>query len=297
MKLIFGLLLVASLACLAQPAPHGAVASTHEATQGTAVPRDPTLPTIFIASDSTAAKSDKVTQQGWGEPFADYFDLTKVNVVNRARGGRSSRTFITEGLWEKLLAEVKAGDFVIIQFGHNDASPVNEDPSVPREKMRSRGSLPGLGPETEAIENVITGKREVVHTFGWYIRRMIADVKARQATPLIASLTVRNLWKEGQVERGSSDYRKWSEELAREHNLMFVDLTRIVADRYQAFGPEKVKSFFGSDYVHTNPAGADFNAAAMVAGLKGLVASPFPSFLFAKGNAVEADRESGLASR
>ncbi|WP_438480471.1 rhamnogalacturonan acetylesterase [Oleiharenicola lentus] len=281
---------MAPLACFAQPATRDLPASAPEATQGNAIPRDPTLPTIFIASDSTAAKSDKATQQGWGEPFAQYFESTKMNVVNRARGGRSSRTFITEGLWDKLLAEVKAGDFVIIQFGHNDASPVNEDLSVPREKMRSRGSLPGLGNESQEIENVITGKHEVVHTFGWYIRRMIADVKARQATPIIASLTVRNLWEDGKVERGSSDYRKWSEALAREHNLRFVDLTRIVADRYQAFGPEKVKSFFGSDYVHTNPEGAEFNAAAMIAGLKGLIDSPFPKFLSEKGKTIEADR-------
>src|SRR5882757_5350172 len=95
---------------------------------------NPALPTLFIAGDSTAAKYSGGPIQGWAEPFADYFDPAKINVVNRARGGRSSRTFITEGLWDQLLSDVKAGDTVLIQFGHNDGSPVNEDASVPREK-------------------------------------------------------------------------------------------------------------------------------------------------------------------
>src|SRR6185312_11992706 len=69
---------------------------------------NPALPTIFVASDSTAAKNDGKPIQGWGVPFASYFDTAKVNVANRARGGRSSRTFVSEGLWDKLLAEVKA---------------------------------------------------------------------------------------------------------------------------------------------------------------------------------------------
>ncbi len=99
---------------------------------------NPALPSIFIAGDSTAARGNGTNQQGWAVPFADYFDKTKVNIVNRARGGRSSRTFITEGLWDQLLADVKRGDIVLIQFGHNDAGAINDT-------NRARGSLPGLG--------------------------------------------------------------------------------------------------------------------------------------------------------
>jgi lysophospholipase L1-like esterase len=75
-------------------------------------------------------------------PFADYFDPTRVNVVNRARGGRSSRTFVTEGLWDQLMASVKPGDIVLIQFGHNDGGAINDT-------NRARGSLRGIGDETE----------------------------------------------------------------------------------------------------------------------------------------------------
>ncbi len=251
---------------------------------------NPALPTIFIASDSTAARNNGNPTQGWGVPFANYFDPAKVNVVNLARGGRSSRTFISEGLWDQLLAQLKAGDTVLIQFGHNDGSPVNEDAAVPPDRRRSRGSLPGLGDETQDIVNIITGKPETVHTFGWYVRKMIADVKAKGASPIILSLTVRNLWKDGKVERGSGRYRAWDRELARNAGIPFIDLTRLIADQYQTLGETKVKDLFGNDHTHTNTAGADLNASLVVAGLKGLRPPALTGLLSAKGEAVEADR-------
>jgi lysophospholipase L1-like esterase len=252
-------------------------------------PRDPKLPTVFVAGDSTAAKNNGAPIQGWGEPFHDYFDPAKINVVNRARGGRSSRTFITEGLWDALLAEVKAGDFVLIQFGHNDAGAINAEPPGSTRPLRARGSLPGLGDESEEIENVLTHRHEVVHTFGWYVRKMIADVKARGATPIVLSLTVRNIWTGGKVERRSGEYRAWDQAIARASEIDFVDLTRILADRYQELGEEKTRAFFATDHTHTVPAGADFNAAAVVAGLKGLRGGPWGSCLSAKGSGVPAD--------
>ena len=252
---------------------------------------NPALPTIFVAGDSTAAKNNGNPTQGWAVPFADYFDPAKVNVANLARGGRSSRTFLSEGLWDKLLAQVKAGDFVLIQFGHNDGSPVNEDPSVPREKMRSRGTLPGLGEETRDIVNVLTGQPETIHTYGWYVRKMVADVKAKGATPVLLTLTLRAIWKDGRVERGSGSYRAWTRQLAEENGVAFVDLTRMLADHYQMLGAEKVKALFGTDHTHTNAVGADLNAAFVVAGLAGLRPNPNPflPLLSEKGRAVTPD--------
>lgn len=275
------------LLCLAQATPAPDLASNPAATAGQV---NPALPTIFVASDSTAAKNNGNPTQGWGVPFADYFDPAKINVVNLARGGRSSRTFISEGLWDKLIAQVKAGDIVLIQWGHNDGSPVNEDASVPREKMRSRGSIPTLGEETRDIVNALSGKPETVHTFGWYVRKMVADVKAKNATPIVLSLTVRNIWKDGRVERGSGNYRALDRQLAADAGIAFIDLTRIVADQYQELGQEKVKALFGTDHTHTNTAGADLNAASVVAGLKGLRPAPLKEVFSAKGEAVELDR-------
>src|SRR5215470_3701125 len=90
--------------------------------------------TLFIIGDSTVKNSTEGLQ-GWGDPIADYFDQAKLRVVNRARGGRSSRTFQTEGLWDQVLKELKPGDFVLMQFGHNDGAPIDDE--------KARGSLPG----------------------------------------------------------------------------------------------------------------------------------------------------------
>src|SRR5881628_2203429 len=105
---------------------------------------NPKLRTIFVVGDSTA-NNHANGGLGWGDPFITYFDPSKCNVLNRARGGRSSRTFVTEGLWDKVLGEMKKGDFVLIQFGHNDAGAIND-------ASRARGSLPGIGEETQEID-------------------------------------------------------------------------------------------------------------------------------------------------
>jgi lysophospholipase L1-like esterase len=228
-------------------------------------PADPKLPTLFVVGDSTA-NNNANGGRGWADPFAAFFDASKINVLNRARAGRSSRTFLTEGLWDRVLQELKAGDFVLIQFGHNDGGPPDTG--------RARGSLPGLGEETREVTKP-DGTKEVVHTFGWYNRKFIADARAKGATPILLSVTVRNIWKEGKVERGSGRFRQWAEELARAEGVEFVDVTNIIADRYEALGQEKVKALFGPDHTHTSPAGAEFNAAAVVAGLKALKGDPF----------------------
>ena len=243
-------------------------------------PADPKLPTLFVVGDSTA-NNNANGGKGWGDPFTAFFDATKINVLNRARAGRSSRTFLTEGLWDKVLQDLKAGDFVLIQFGHNDGGPLDTG--------RARGSLPGLGEETKEVTKP-DGTKEVVHTFGWYNRKFIADVTRKGATPVILSLTVRNIWKDGRVERGSGRFREWAEELARAEGVRFVDLTTIIADKYEAAGEEKVKALFGPDHTHTSPAGAELNAAAVVAGLKALKGDPFKKYFSARAKEVGAYR-------
>lgn len=286
MKLLATLLFAAS-ACFAAdqtPPPVAPLSNDPPANPGKI---DPALPTIFVAGDSTAARA-KTPQQGWAVEFAKYLDLTKVNLSNRALGGRSSRTFITQGWWEKLMADVKAGDWVLIQFGHNDTSPVNEDPSTPREKMRSRGSLPGLGEETQDIVNVLTEKPETVRTFGSYVRQMIRDVRAKGATPILLSPTLRNQWQDGKVGRGGP-HRAWSRELAQAEGLWFVDVSRLIADAYQQLGEEKVKTFFPKDHTHTNEAGADLTAQQVVRGLAGLKEAKFARWLSPVGAGLQPD--------
>jgi len=135
-----------------------------------------TRPTLWIIGDSTV-KVGTAGQRGWGEEIAPFFDPAKINVVNRAIGGRSSRTFITEGRWDGILGEICPGDFVIMQFGHNDSSPINEDPPVTK-STRARGTIRGNGDETVFVEkNILTEKPETVHSYGWYLRHYISTAK------------------------------------------------------------------------------------------------------------------------
>jgi lysophospholipase L1-like esterase len=233
------------------------------------------LPTVYVIGDSTANNAD---HRGWADPFASYFDTSKVNVVNRARGGRSSRTFVTEGLWNKVRDDLKPGDYVLIQFGHNDGSAPDQD--------RARGSLPGLGDESKEF-TLPNGNQETVYTFGWYMRKFIAETKARGATPIVLSLTVRNIWKDATVERGPGQFSKWSADIAKAQGVAFLDVTNAIADSYEKLGPDKVKDFFPEDHTHTSPAGADLNASLVVATLKGQKL-PLASYLSAKGQAVDA---------
>ena len=244
-------------------------------------PLTPGLPTLFVIGDSTAADNHDVKAVGWGIPFARFFDPARINIANRARGGRSSRTFVTEGLWDKALAEMKPGDVVLIQFGHNDGGPVNDH-------YRARGSVRGLGEETEEIDNFITKKHEIIHTFGWYMRKMIADTRARGATPVVLGLTVRDTWHLGVVERGPGDYSDLSAQIARAAGVKFLDLTSLVADRYEQMGQAKVDGFFPRDHTHTNEAGATLNATFVVSGLKQFPELKLAGTFSAAGEAVSA---------
>jgi lysophospholipase L1-like esterase len=232
------------------------------------------LPTIFVIGDSTASNANHC---GWADPFADYFDLTKVNVVNRARAGRSSRTFFTEGLWDRVKSDLKPGDYLLIQFGHNDGSAPDKPPA--------RGSLPGLGDESQNL-TMPDGHQETVHTYGWYMRQFIDGAKEKGATPIVLSLTVRNIWTGPAVERGSGNFGKWSAEIAKSENIAFADVTNAIADQYERMGEAQVKGLFPEDHTHTSPTGADLNASLVVAALKGL-RSPIVAWLSAKGDAVQ----------
>jgi rhamnogalacturonan acetylesterase len=108
------------------------------------VPADPKLPALFLIGDSTVrnGRGDGANGQwGWGEPLVDFFDAARINVVNRAVGGLSSRTYLTQGHWDRVIEMLKPGDFVMMQFGHNDGGPLDD-------AARARGTLNGIGDET-----------------------------------------------------------------------------------------------------------------------------------------------------
>lgn len=248
-------------------------------------PASPSTPTLFIVGDSTAhisgneQKYDAKKRVGWGTPFHAYFDPLKIRVVNAASAGRSSRTFMREGKWSRVLDQVKSGDYVIIQFGHNDPGGVGTG--------KDRGSLHGIGDETQTVHHP-DGSIETVHTFGWYLRKYVADTRAKGATPIILSVTPRNIWTNDKPEEGLGHYRQWAHEVAQQQHVEFIDISRIVSQKYAKLGLTKVATFFPLDHTHTDLQGAEVVARCVVAGLKGLPHSPFDAYLSARGKAVKA---------
>lgn len=231
-------------------------------------------PTLFLVGDSTVSNSSEGFQ-GWGNVIGEYFDKSKINVVNKARGGRSSRTFYTEGLWKEVADELKSGDFVLIQFGHNDGGAID--------KEKFRGSLKGIGEEKQEITGQ-NGQPETVYTFGWYLRKFIADAKEKGAKIVLLSPVPRNQWKDGKVKRENETYGKWSREIAEKEEVFFVDLNEITARKYEKFGAEVVgKEYFTTkDNTHTSPLGAKMNAESVVEGLRKLKKVSLRKYLLKK---------------
>jgi lysophospholipase L1-like esterase len=247
----------------------------------TAVPTDaplnPKLPTLFIVSDSTARNGADL---GWGDHLAHYFDTTKINVANRARAGRSARSYMDEGLWDKDLAEMKPGDYVLIQWGHNDGGDLGGN--------KPRGDLRGDGDATQDVAQTtgpMAGKTETIHTFGWYDRKYVADAKAKGATPMFASMTIRNVWKADangvqRIERetNADGYNGIMKKVAEDNHLAFIDMATVEADRLEATGQEKTALLFPIDHTHTSAEGAELNAQSVVIALE-QARSPLVSFL------------------
>jgi rhamnogalacturonan acetylesterase len=252
---------------------------------GLLTPANPHLPTLFIVGDSTVRNGHgdgAHGQWGWGEPIVDLFDTSKINVVNRAIGGRSSRTYITEGHWADTLALMKPGDIVIFQFGHNDSGSL-DDPA------RARGTIPGVGDESREIENPILKRHETVHTYGWYMRQYVVDTIAKGATPILCSPIPRKIWKDGKVVRNSDNYGGWAREIAVQQHVAFIDLNAIIAGHYDKLGEQKVEPLFADPHTHTSWEGAVLNAKCVVAGLKALPHDPLAAYFSAKGRTMAAD--------
>jgi beta-galactosidase len=231
---------------------------------------EPARPSLFIIGDSTV-QTPTTGQLGWGTAIAHYFDAGKIRVVNRALGGRSSRTFQSEGRWEDVLKEIKSGDYLLIQFGHNDAGSLNAG--------RARGTLRGVGENTETVTMEATGQTEIVHSFGWYLRKYLADARAKGVTPILCSLVPRDNWKDGRVVRSTDDYVAWTKAVAESSGVAWLDLNDAVARHYEAIGAERVgREFFFGDHTHTSPSGAQLTALTVVEGLRALPGQPFSPF-------------------
>ena len=241
-------------------------------------------PVVFITGDSTVKNADKDENGmwGWGAVANTVFDESKIDIVNAAMAGRSCRSYLNEGRWDKVYNSLKPGDFVLIQFGHNDISPID--------KPKYRGAIATAADtchvykmqaakEDLSKQNVIdqklksntqVGSYEVVFSFGWYLKKFIQDVREKGATPILVSLTPRNEWPNGKIERRNDTYGKWYREVAEATGVEFVDLHNITADFLdkKCGKKEKAMKFFNHDHTHTSLLGAKTNAQSVAKGLR-----------------------------
>jgi lysophospholipase L1-like esterase len=240
------------------------------------------LPTLWIIGDSTVRNGtlgdgSNLNQWGWGAPIVAYFNLDKINVVNRAFGGTSSRSFYSGFFWQNLKPLIKKGDFVLLQFGANDNGGAS-----------GKGALKGIGPETEDITR--NGTTETVHTFGWYLEQFVKEIREQGGTPIICSLTPRKNWTaDGHFRRDNTTHAAWAADVAKKTGAPFVDLYELIARKYESLGREKVVSLYvpsPKENLHTGWDGAVINAECVIAGLKGLKEDPLAPYFSSRANEV-----------
>ena len=180
------------------------------------------MPKLYIAGDSTASiKLDiKRPETGWGE-FLDEFITPNIEVINYAQNGKSTKSFITEGLLERIDHEIQEDDYLLIQFGHNDEKL--EDPSRYTD------------PRTEYKENLM---------------RFVLTAKKHQAIPILLTSITRRKFKDGKLEKHTvGEYPNQMKEFAREHQILLIDTYKITHQIIGDAGVEYSKKF----YLHLTP--------------------------------------------
>ena len=183
--------------------------------------------TIYLIGDSTVC-TQPVSQApvtGWGTPFATFFDQT-VKVENHARGGRSTRTFISENRWQPVANALKAGDYVFMQFGHNDEAT--------GAKFEERHTSP-----EDYRKNLIL---------------FITETRAKNANPvLVTPVSRRKFSKDGKALETHIEYSKVVAEVSAEYKVPMIDLDTRSRALYESFGPENSKLLFNVSESGTNP--------------------------------------------
>lgn len=210
--------------------------------------------TVYIAGDSTAANktADRRPETGWGEMLQQYFDPAKVKIDNRALNGRSTRSFIAEGKWTALIDSVKKGDYVFIQFGHNDQSKDKGERYTPPEDFRN---------------NLI---------------RFVREVRAKKANPILMTPVMRRRFdKDGRFYDTHGEYPGYTRTVAVEHKVPLIDMQRkseVVIIKYGVEGSKKLFLQLAAgenpnypngveDNTHFSPLGAEEMAKLAVVGI------------------------------
>ena len=192
-------------------------------------------PVVFITGDSTVRNedSDEDGMCGWGTVAASVFDESRIGIVNAAMAGRSCRSYLNEGRWEKVYNSLRPGDFVLIQFGHHDIGAIDTP--------KYRAAI-ATGRDSCHVYQLQNGSYEVVYSFGWYLKKFIQDVREKGATPILVSLTPRKEWENSRIERRNDTYGVWYRQVVEETGVAFVDLGARTHAKGVARGLRAIKS-------------------------------------------------------
>ena len=245
------------------------------------VDRSSGRPVVFICGDSTVKNEDKADHTGmwgWGSLATTIFDTSKITVSNQAIAGRSTRSYLNEGRWERVYDALQPGDFVLLQFGHNDIGNLTD--------AKARAVIASAEDTCHVYQIEGDGRYELIYSFGWYLKKFIDDVREKGATPILLSLTPRNEWPDGKIERRNDSYGRWYREVVEQTGVSFIDVHNISADfldkKFAGKDPEKCKQkaavYFNHDHTHTSYQGALMNARSVARGLKAS-ASPLAAYL------------------
>lgn len=201
-----------------------------------------TVPTIFLIGDSTVTDQPYEPGASWGQMLPRFFQ-PEIAVANHAESGETMKSFISGLRLAKVLSQMKAGDYLFIQFGHND------------EKKN--------WPQTYV---------EAHTTYKAYLRAFIAEARLRQATPvLVTSMQRRTFDAQGKIKNTHGDYPAAVREVAREDNVALIDLDRMSVAFYEALGPAIAPLAFsagGKDITHHDNYGAYELAKCVVQGIR-----------------------------
>ncbi len=224
--------------------------------------REPGKPALIVTGDSTIQNndSDPDGMWGWGSVLETVFDPSRITLVNAGKAGRSARTFLDEGRWEKVYNSIQPGDFVVIQFGHNDFGGINTAPG--------RGEIRNTSDSTKVFF-MMDRHYEVVRSYGWYLRKFIDEVREKGATPILCSTTPRNIWTDAKIER-REEFIKYMQEVCAQTGVDFVDILKITADYYDSIGNEEASKYFKNDHTHSSRLGAERNAKSFAEGLESI---------------------------
>ena len=221
----------------------------------TAFSAAPSHITVYLIGDSTMSIKEvkNYPETGWGMPFAIFFDET-VTVDNRAQNGRSTKSFVAENRWQPVAAALREGDYVFIQFGHNDEVPTKRS----------------YTPEAD---------------YKNYLIRFITETRAKKATPvLITPVARRKFDAAGKVEGTHNVYSEIVRATAREQQVPLIDLDRESQALLQQYGVENSKLLFNQlvpgehpnypagkeDNTHFNELGARKMAQLVLADIRAL---------------------------